>query len=452
MTVALKQKLDLKQLAGLSVYHNSIYNNLLNHEAKIAVVGLGYVGLPLALEFARDFKVTGFDISQEKIDLIQQGIDPCDELESYQFQKKYINYTANESEIADARFYVVAVPTPIDKSWKPNLRALKSATASVASVLKKGDYVVFESTVYPGCTEEVCLPILESISGLEVNKDFKIGYSPERINPGDKENTLTKIKKIVSGSDKKSLEEISKVYRHIILAGIHEAPSIKVAEAAKIIENTQRDVNIALMNELSIIFEKLGVNTFDVLEAAGTKWNFLPFQPGLVGGHCISVDPYYLIEKAKEAGVDPKVIQNSRLRNETMPLHLANLVSKKLQETSKHIRGSKILIQGITFKPNVTDIRNSKVADLYECLTRMGASVEVTDPLASRDEVKREFGIDLIDAPTEDYDVVIVAVDHKEYKKQKEVFFEEIGDEKLIIVDLKSALRGQTNDFEYFSL
>jgi len=340
---------------------NSIYNKLINKEAKLAVIGLGYVGLPIALEFAKQIKVVGFDINQERVDLMNNKIDPSNELDASAFENSDILFTANLDDLKDVEFFIVAVPTPIDDANLPNLKPLLGASSTVGKALKKGDYVVFESTVYPGCTEEDCIPVLEEISGLKFKEDFKVGYSPERINPGDKEHTLQNVIKVVSGCCDESLNEIAQVYELVVKAGVHRATTIKVAEAAKIIENTQRDLNIALMNELSIIFNKLKINTFDVLEAAGTKWNFLKFSPGLVGGHCIGVDPYYLTHKAAQAGYHSKVITSGRFVNDSMGGYIAKQSVKKIIAQGKHIQDSKVLVMGATFKEDVSDIRNSKV-------------------------------------------------------------------------------------------
>lgn len=433
-------------------YEQGIYLDLLNQEAQMAVVGLGYVGLPIALEFAKHFKVHGFDINNNRVNLMKNKIDPSNELESSDFEKKNIEFTADVSAMKEAKFFIVAVPTPVDKNNAPNLEPLSDATRSVASILKKGDYVVFESTVYPGCTEEVCVPILEAISGLKVNEDFKIGYSPERINPGDRVHTLTTIKKVVSGSDESSLNQIAQVYNHIIEAGVHRASSIKVAEASKVIENTQRDVNIALVNELSVIFSSMNIDTHEVLEAASTKWNFLNFQPGLVGGHCIGVDPYYLIHKAKEAGADPRVIESSRDRNDGMADHLAGNLCEQLIYKSKIPADCKILVQGITFKEDVSDIRNSKVIDLINSLKDFGYTIHVTDPHADPEEVMHEYGIEMNNELDDDYDAVIVAVNHMQYSFLDQAFYHTICSEDPIIMDLKKTVKGRVNGFDYMGM
>ena len=429
-----------------------MYEQLLSGQSEIAVVGLGYVGLPIALEFAKDFSVVGFDINSARVDMMREGIDPSNELEEEEFEKKNIAFTSDLQEMSHAKFYVVAVPTPINENNDPDLKPLIGATTSVAKVLKKGDYVVFESTVYPGCTEEVCVPILEKETGLRLNEDFKIGYSPERINPGDKVNTLTKITKVVSGSDEESLNQIAKVYGHIIEAGVHRSSSIKVAEASKVIENTQRDVNIALINELSVIFNKLGIDTYEVLESAGTKWNFLKFQPGLVGGHCIGVDPYYLIHKAKEVGVDPAVIASSRSRNNEMAGNLASSLAEKLKAKGKEVENCKVLVQGITFKEDVSDIRNSKVVDLIKELEFQGLQVDVTDPYADSEEVWEEYGIELKSKPEHKYDAVVVAVNHKQYAFLDKSYYHMICASDPIILDLKKTVAGRVNGYDYLSM
>ncbi|MGB1518373.1 MAG: nucleotide sugar dehydrogenase [Crocinitomicaceae bacterium] len=432
---------------------NSIYNQLINKEAKLAVIGLGYVGLPIALEFARKISVVGFDINQERVDMMKNNIDPSNELESSDFDNTDIVFTANREDLADVNFFVVAVPTPIDDANLPNLRPLLGASATVGKVLKKGDYVVFESTVYPGCTEEDCIPVLETESGLKYKEDFMVGYSPERINPGDKVHTLQNVVKVVSGSDDHSLEEIAKTYELVVEAGVHRAPTIKVAEAAKIIENTQRDVNIALINELSIIFDKLKINTYDVLEAAGTKWNFLNFSPGLVGGHCIGVDPYYLTHKAKQAGYHTKIINSGRYVNDSMGFYIGKQTVKKILARGKHIQDAKVLVLGATFKEDVTDIRNSKVIDIISELKSFQVHVDLADPHASSKEMENEYGVGLIPEPTNDYDAVIVAVNHKEYKDLTETDLRAMMKDDLgVLVDVKGMYKGKIKNLEYWSL
>jgi len=425
---------------------------LLAKKARLSVVGLGYVGLPIALEFSRKMSVIGFDIKQERVDLMNKGIDPSKELTSDAFLGCEIEFTANPEDLKKAQFHVVAVPTPINKHNLPDLTPLLSATRTVGKALKKGDIVVFESTVYPGCTEEDCVPILEHESGLKFNVDFKVGYSPERINPGDKEHTLTKILKIVSGSDAASLETIAGVYGSIIKAGIHKASSIKVAEAAKIIENTQRDVNIALMNELSLIFNRMHINTYEVLEAAGTKWNFLKFFPGLVGGHCIGVDPYYLTYKANELGYHSKIITGGRAINDSMGGYVAKQVVKKLIAANHKINGCRILVLGATFKENVSDIRNSKVADIVNELKSFSVNVDVLDPHADSAEVVHEYGYPIVDTASGKYNAVIVAVNHREFEKLDEAWFKSITVEDALFVDIKGIYRGKIKELTYWSL
>jgi len=427
-------------------------DKLLAKETKLSVIGLGYVGLPIALEFSKKMKVIGFDIKQDRIDLMKQSIDPSKELNKTDFDGCDIEFTHHIEDVREATFHIVAVPTPINEHNLPNLNPLLSATRTVGKALKKGDIVVFESTVYPGCTEEDCVPILEQESGLKFGLDFKVGYSPERINPGDKEHTLTKILKIVSGSDPASLDTIAKVYESIIKAGIHKASSIKVAEAAKIIENTQRDVNIALMNELSLIFDRMNINTYEVLEAAGTKWNFLKFFPGLVGGHCIGVDPYYLTYKANALGYHSKIIDSGRVINDSMGSYVAETTIKKLIKKGHNVNGAKILIMGATFKENVSDIRNSKVADVYNELVSFSAHVDVVDPYANSQELLEEYGYELIPEICDKYEAVILAVNHKEYLKLDESYFKKITKKDAVFVDIKGVFRGKIKELEYWSL
>ncbi len=361
----------------------NLYDQLINGQSRLSVIGLGYVGLPIALEFARKIKVIGFDLNRERVEKMKKHIDPSEELPPEAFDGCDIEYASDAYRLRDAQFHIIAVPTPIDRHNLPDLGPLLQATRAVGKALKQGDYVVYESTVYPGATEEDCIPVLEEESGLKCIRDFKVGYSPERINPGDKDHGLATITKVVSGCDDESLDIIAKTYELVVKAGVHRAPSIKVAEAAKIIENTQRDVNIALMNELSIIFNRMGINTYDVLEAAGTKWNFLRFYPGLVGGHCIGVDPYYLTFKAKELKYHPQVIDSGRFVNDSMGPYIARQLVKKLIGAGKNVMNSRVLIMGMTFKENVSDIRNSKVADVYNELYSYGVHIDVVDPHAS---------------------------------------------------------------------
>lgn len=425
---------------------------LLSKQKKICVVGLGYVGLPIALEFARKFSVIGFDINAKRVEMMNNHIDPSKELEKEDFEGCDIKFTDNLKGIEPASFYVVAVPTPIDEYRRPDLKPLLSACQTVGKVLKKGDYVVFESTVYPGCTEDDCVPVLEEESGLKFIKDFKVGYSPERINPGDKEHTLTKILKVVSGCDKGSAKVIADVYASIITAGIHKASSIKVAEAAKIIENTQRDVNIALMNELSIIFNKIGINTYEVLEAAGTKWNFLRFTPGLVGGHCIGVDPYYLTHKASELGYHAKMILSGRNINDNMGQLIAREVVQHIITNDKSLKRAKVLILGATFKENVSDIRNSKVADVYNELKSYMVKVHVADPFADSDEVKYEYGYTIQKRLDKDYDAIILAVNHDDYMNLEEDYFQKLTGTNALFFDVKGVFNGRISKMAYKSL
>ncbi len=429
-----------------------IYSDIVSKKSSIAIIGLGYVGLPLALEFARKYKVVGFDINPKRVDMLNRHEDPSKEVPASEFENRDITFSHQLEDIRDCRFYIVAVPTPIDDAKSPDLKPLIGASRTVGKVLKKGDYAVFESTVYPGCTEEDCIPVMEKESGLVFNRDFKVGYSPERINPGDKVNTLTKILKIVSGSDAESLEEIASLYGSIIEAGIHRAPTIKVAEAAKIIENTQRDLNISLMNELSLIFDKMNINTYDVIEAAGTKWNFLKFSPGLVGGHCIGVDPYYLTYKAAELGLHPRVIAAGRFTNDMMGAHIAKVAIKKLISNDKKIKGAKILILGATFKEDVADIRNSKIVDIVKELKSFSVDVEVVDPRADAEEVFEEYGFHLAKEIGKNYDGVIAAVSHQEYKGLDEKYFQSVCNPGSFVLDLKGLFRGQFNAMEYWSL
>lgn len=431
----------------------SIYERLVNKKTKLAVIGLGYVGLPIALEFARKIDVIGFDINQKRIDLMKNKIDPSNELETSDFEGASIEFTANIEDLKAATFFIIAVPTPIDSSKMPDLKPLIGASTTVGKALKVGDYVVYESTVYPGCTEEDCIPVLEEVSGLKFVKDFKVGYSPERINPGDKVNTLSTIIKVSAGCDPVSAENIAKTYELVVEAGVHRASSIKVAEAAKIIENTQRDVNIALINELSIIFNRLGINTYDVLEAAGTKWNFLNFRPGLVGGHCIGVDPYYLTHKAKQLGYHAKIINSGRYVNDSMGFYVGKQTVKKMIGHGKNPMESKVLILGATFKENVSDIRNSKIIDVIEELQSFACKVDIIDPHADSEELMNEYGFGLTEKVGDDYDAVIVAVNHREYCDYTEEDFSKLlkGDQG-IIIDLKGIYKNKIKNIDYWSL
>ena len=386
-------------------------------EHKIAIIGLGYVGLPLAVEFGKQYNTVGFDIHQGRIDELRIGEDSTLEVEPEDLKKaSRLSYTVNLADIASCDTFIVTVPTPINKNKRPDLTPLEKASASISKVLKEGDIVIYESTVYPGCTEEVCVPILEAGSGLKFNKDFFCGYSPERINPGDKVHTVTKIQKVTSGSTPEIAEVVDQLYKTVITAGTYKASSLKVAEAAKVIENCQRDLNIAFVNELSLIFERLNIDTLSVLEAAGTKWNFLPFRPGLVGGHCIGVDPYYLTYKAEEVGYNPQVILSGRRINDAMGAHVAKKVVKLMIDRGQTIKNSKVLMLGITFKENCPDIRNSKAIDVYTELTDFGIDVDVYDPWANAAEVKHEYDVDLCTELGENYGAVILAVSHDKFR------------------------------------
>ncbi len=413
----------------------------IDKEKCISVTGLGYVGLPLALELAKHFKVIGFDINQDRIALMQQGIDPSKELEGAAFEGCDITFTADVADLQQAHFHIIGVPTDIDSNKVPNLNPLLGATKSVASALKKGDVVVYESTVYPGCTEDDCLPILESVSGLKGGVDFKYGYSPERIVPGDKVRTLTTILKIVSGNDDEALELIAAIYGSIIKAGLHRAESIKVAEAAKVIENTQRDINISLMNELAIIFDKMGIDTQAVIAAAGTKWNFHQYQPGLVGGHCISVDPFYLMHKAKMIGIEPQVIAAGRRVNDFIPSFIAKRIVQSLIEQDKNPGKSRVLVMGITFKEEVSDIRNSKVVDLIKELEDYSIAVDVIDPFGSPAELAHEYNIHLKASPEGKYDSIVLAVGHQAYRNMQPADFEKLSNGPVYLFDIKGVLK-----------
>ncbi len=429
-----------------------IYNDLLSGKKKMAVIGLGYVGLPIALEFARKISVIGFDIKDDRVELMKQGIDPSNELEAKDFEGCDIKFTSTLEDLKEASYYIVAVPTPIDMHKKPDLTPLLSATKSVGKVISEGDYVVYESTVYPGCTEEDCIPILIEESGLEYIEQFKVGFSPERINPGDREHTLTRIVKVSSGCDEESAEEIAKTYELVIEAGVHRASSIKVAEAAKIIENTQRDINIAFMNELSMIFNKIGINTYEVLEAAGTKWNFLKFYPGLVGGHCIGVDPYYLTYKSMKFGHHAQIINAGRGINDSMGAYVARQITLKLSATFPNLKDCRVLVMGATFKENVSDIRNSKVSDVITELKEFGVCVDVVDPHASPEEIREEYDFELADSIQGPYHGIVVAVSHNEYASLDESYFESIMHPGAVFADLKGIYRDKIKNLNYWSL
>ena len=414
-----------------------MYQQLQTKKKTLAVVGLGYVGLPVALAFARKFRVIGFDINKDRVAAMQAKQDPSHELSSEAFDGADIRFTHNPEDLKQAHFFVVAVPTDVDAHKVPDLTPLKKASATVGRALKPGDYVIYESTVYPGCTEEDCMPILEAESGLKGYSDFKIGYSPERISPGDKTKTVADILKIVAGCDAEALENIAQVYGQIITAGIYKAASIKVAEAAKVIENTQRDLNISLVNELAIIFDKMDIDTKEVLAAAGTKWNFLPYSPGLVGGHCIGVDPYYLLHKSKQMGYDPEVILSGRRVNDGMPAFVAKRLVQMITQKGKNLSNCKVLVLGITFKENVADIRNSKVVEVVRELMDYSVHVHIHDPHASPNEVAHEYKLTLQDEISSGYDAVLVAVAHREFEKLDSGFFKKIMKDNPILLDIK---------------
>lgn len=418
----------------------------------MAVIGLGYVGLPIALEFAKKISVIGFDIKADRVEMMKNKVDPSKELSSQDFEGCDIQFTSDLEDLRDASFFVVAVPTPIDEHKNPDLRPVLSATTTVGKVLKEGDYVVYESTVYPGCTEEDCIPLLSEVSGLKYMEQFKVGFSPERINPGDREHTLTRITKVTSGCDAESAEEIALTYELVITAGVHRASSIKVAEAAKIIENTQRDINIAFMNELSMIFNKMGINTYEVLEAAGTKWNFLNFFPGLVGGHCIGVDPYYLTYKSAMFGHHAQIINAGRGINDGMAAYVARQVTLKLSGRFPNLKECKVLVMGATFKENVSDIRNSKVADVISELKEFGVQVDVVDPYASPEEIRKEYSFELSPSIRGPYHGIVVAVNHREYMELDEEFFRSITLEGAVFADLKGVFPDGINGLNYWSL
>jgi UDP-N-acetyl-D-galactosamine dehydrogenase len=423
-------------------------------ESKIAIIGLGYVGLPLAIEFGKKFKVLGFDINQSRINELSEGKDRTNEADLgglkqatnlYATSKENIglSFSSNTDLLKTYNIFIVTVPTPINNFKAPDLTPLIAASATIGKVLKKGDIVIYESTVYPGCTEEDCVPVLEKYSGLKFNHDFYCGYSPERINPGDKINTLTKIKKVTSGSTPEIANFVDALYASIITAGTHKAPSLKVAEASKAIENAQRDVNISFVNELALIFDKMGIDTNDVIDAAGTKWNFLKYKPGLVGGHCIGVDPYYLAHKAESLGYHPEVILSGRRVNDNMGLFVASKVVKLMITKGQKVKGAKALILGITFKENCPDIRNTKVVDIYNELKQYGMEVDIYDPHANNDEVHEEFGINIIDAINSKYNALILAVSHNEFIN---IDVKKITEKDAVIFDTKAFLNREMVD------
>lgn len=411
-------------------------------ELKIAIIGLGYVGLPLAVEFGKQVSVVGFDIHQKRIDELKSGQDHTLEVSKEELvQASQLSYSANLEDLKNCNFFIVTVPTPIDEFKQPDLSPLLKASTSIGQVLKIGDVVVYESTVYPGATEETCIPVLEKVSGLKFNQDFFAGYSPERINPGDKLHRVTNILKITSGSTPEVADFVDQVYNLVIEAGTHKAPSIKVAEAAKVIENTQRDVNIALINELAVIFNKIGVDTEDVLKAAGTKWNFLPFRPGLVGGHCIGVDPYYLTHKAQSLGIHPEIILAARRLNDRMGEYVATQLIKEMVKKRIQVVGSKILVMGLSFKENCPDIRNTKIVDMVKALKEYELDLDIYDPWVDAEEVKNEYGLAPIHSPQfNQYDAIILAVAHDQFTQMCAQDFHALGKEQYVLFDLKYVL------------
>ncbi|MDO5851568.1 MAG: nucleotide sugar dehydrogenase [Methanobacteriaceae archaeon] len=425
-----------------------MYNELINKEKSIAIVGLGYVGLPLAVLFSKKYNVIGFDVNKEKIELYKKGIDATCELPKGSLKESNIKFTSNEKDLRDASFFVVAVPTPITEENDPDFIYITSATKTIGRNLTKGSIVVYESTVYPGVTEDICVPILEKESNLIYGSEFKVGYSPERINPGDKNNKLEDIIKIVSGMDNESLDIIANVYDTILNNGVYRAESIKVAEAAKVVENTQRDINIALVNELAMIFHNMGINTTQVIEAAGTKWNFAKYYPGLVGGHCISIDPYYLVYKSKKLKFDPQLMQIGRKVNESLGDFIVNNIIYMMIDKDMLIKSSNILVLGVTFKENCNDIRNSKVIPIIQKLNELGINVTVYDPMADKDSVKKEYNIDLVNDYSGNYDVVLFAVAHDEFKEFSLDNTKKLIHENSIIVDLKSILNKEIQNYE----
>jgi UDP-N-acetyl-D-galactosamine dehydrogenase len=418
------------------------------NKKKIAVIGLGYVGLPLAVEFAKKREVIGFDINKDRISDLEKGMDITGELNKQELKENlFITYTTNLDDLKECAIFIITVPTPIDKHKRPDLTPLEKSSTSIGKIIKKNDIVIYESTVYPGATEEVCVPILEKQSGLKFNKDFYCGYSPERINPGDKKHRIADIKKVTSGSTPEIATEIDELYKEIITAGTHKTSSIRIAEAAKVIENTQRDLNIALINELSLIFSKLGIDTESVLEAAGTKWNFLPFRPGLVGGHCIGVDPYYLTHKANEVGYHPEMILAGRRLNDNMGLHVANEVSKLMNKKKIITENANILIMGLTFKENCPDHRNTRVIDLVKSFKDFNCNVDVHDPWVNKDQAAHEYNIQLIDKPIKDnYDAIIIAVAHDEFKLLSEKQIRAFGKVNHVLYDIKYLLKTNESD------
>lgn len=417
-------------------------------DIKIAIIGLGYVGLPLAVELGKKYPTLGFDIKEARIKELLRGTDSTREVTPEDLaQSPHLQFSSQEESLREYNFYIIAVPTPIDRHKQPNLRPLQGASSLVGKVLSEGDIVVYESTVYPGATEEICVPILEKESGFTFNQDFSVGYSPERINPGDKKHCLTTITKVTAGSNPAAADLIDTIYASIVTAGTYKASSIKVAEAAKVIENTQRDVNIALVNELAVIFNRMGIDTNEVLDAASTKWNFLPFRPGLVGGHCIGVDPYYLTHKAQETGYNPEMILAGRRINDNMGAYVVAQVVKLMLKKRIHIQDSKILILGLTFKENCPDIRNTKVVDVINEFKSYGANLDVYDPWVDKEEAQLEYGIELIDTPpVTTYDAVILCVAHSEFQTKGIDWISSLGKEQTILYDVKNILPVQSVD------
>ena len=415
---------------------------------KIGIIGLGYVGLPLAVEFSKKREVIGLDSNKNRIDELKKGMDATGELSKQELKDGVnINFTTNFDELKDCTIFIITVPTPIDKHKKPDLTALEKSSNSVGKIIKKNDIIIYESTVYPGATEEVCVPIIEQQSGLKFNKDFYCGYSPERINPGDKKHRITDIKKVTSGSTPEIATEVDELYQEIIIAGTHKANSIKIAEAAKVIENTQRDLNIALVNELALIFNKLGIDTEAVLEAAGTKWNFLPFRPGLVGGHCIGVDPYYLTHKANEVGYNPEMILAGRKLNDHMGIYVGNEVTKLMTQKKITIANANVLIMGLAFKENCSDHRNTRVIDLIKVFQNFNCNIDVYDPWVNANQAADEYKIQLIDKPTKgNYDAIVIAVGHNEFKTLTEDQIRGFGKVNHILYDIKYLLKSNESD------
>lgn len=436
----------------------SLYKDILSGNEKISVVGLGYVGIPLAVEFARHASVIGFDINKEKIKLYEKGIDPTEEIGNEEVKNTTVKFTSNEEDLKDAKFHIVAVPTPINQDKTPDLKPVIGATEAIARNLAKGSIIVYESTVYPGTTEEICIPILEEISGLKYMEDFKVGYSPERINPGDKVNRLTTIMKIVSGCDEETLEEVANIYSIVVEAGVYRAESIKVAEAAKVIENSQRDINIAFMNEIAMVFNEMDIDTKAVLEAAGTKWNFLKFTPGLVGGHCIGVDPYYFIYKAEELGYHSQIISAGRRINDGMAEFIVSNTVKEMIKADRKVKGAKVLVMGITFKENCPDTRNSKVADIITGLEDYGMEVKVYDPIADKNDAIKFYGVDMItEVELNDFDCIVSAVNHSVFGRFSLDEIKEMENDKggKVLIDIKgiyNAKEAVEKGFAYWRL